>query len=401
MAVAEHFPRARGSDPQPPSPEDHGSSPEDHGSSSSSSGKLRIAIVAPSLRYVGGQSVQAGLLLQHWEHDPDVRASFIPVDPLFPAGLRWAMRIPGLRTIVRTPFYLAGLWRGLRGVEVAHIFSASYSSFLVAVFPAWIIARIRGKKTLINYHSGEASNHLKGSWLARAVLKRAGRVVTPSGYLVDVFREFGLEAEAVPNIVDFSQFSYRERRPLRPHLVSTRGFHTYYCIDVVVRAFAEVKKAFPDAEIDLVGKGPLEADIRRLVLDLKLSGVNFCGVASRQDIGRYYDRADIFINASRLDNMPVSILEAFASGTPVISTSPEGMRYLVEDGRTGMLCDPGDFAALAQNVSRVLREPQLALRLSSNALEDLRRYKWDTVRKKWLNVYRALMAAPADVVATR
>jgi glycosyltransferase involved in cell wall biosynthesis len=136
-------------------------------------------------------------------------------------------------------------------------------------------------------------------------------------------------------------------------------------------------------------------------LDLKLSGVNFCGVASRQDIGRYYDRADIFINASRLDNMPVSILEAFASGTPVISTSPEGMRYLVEDGRTGLLCDPGDFAALAQNVLRVLREPQLALRLSSNALEDLRRYKWDTVRKKWLNVYRALMAAPADVVATR
>jgi glycosyltransferase involved in cell wall biosynthesis len=56
---------------------------------------------------------------------------------------------------------------------------------------------------------------------------------------------------------------------------------------------------------------------------------------------------------------------------------------------------------LAQNVLRVLREPQLALRLSSNALEDLRRYKWDTVRKKWLNVYRALMAAPADVVATR
>jgi glycosyltransferase involved in cell wall biosynthesis len=210
-----------------------------------------------------------------------------------------------------------------------------------------------------------------------------------------------LVAEAVPNIVDFSQFSYRERKPLRPHLVSTRGFHPYYCIDVVVKAFAEVKKVFPDGQLDLVGKGPLEADIRRLVSDLKLSGVNFCGVSSRQEIGKYYDRADIFINASRLDNMPVSILEAFASGTPVISTSPEGMRYLVEDGRTGLLSDPGDSAALAQNVLRVLRDPQLALCLTSNAVEELRRYRWETVREQWLNVYRALLAVPAGVVATR
>ena len=390
MSVAEHLSRVSGPDPQAPLSREDGSS---------SSRPLRVAIVAPSLRYVGGQSVQADLLLQHWKHDPDVRASFIPVDPLFPAGLRWVLGIPGLRTIVRTPFYIAGLWRGLRDIDVAHIFSASFSSFLVAVLPAWLIARMRGKKTLINYHSGEARNHLKGSWLARTVLKRASPVVTPSGYLVDVFREFGLSAEAVPNIVDFTQFSYRERKPLRPHLVSTRGFHPYYCIDVVIKGFAEVKKAFPDAQLDLVGKGPLEAEIRRLVSDLKLSGVNFCGVASRQEIGKFYDQADIFINASRLDNMPVSVLEAFASGTPVISTSPEGMRYLVDDGRTGLLCEPGDFVALAEHVLRVLRDPGLASSLSSNAVEELRRYRWEAVREQWLTVYRALVQTRTSVGA--
>ena len=390
MSVAEHLSRVSGPDPRTPLSREGGSS---------SPRPLRVAIVAPSLRYVGGQSVQADLLLQHWKHDPDVRASFIPVDPLFPAGLGWVLGIPGLRTIVRTPFYLAGLWRGLRDIDVAHIFSASFSSFLVAVLPAWLIARMRGKKTLINYHSGEARNHLKGSWLARTVLKRASRVVTPSGYLVDVFREFGLSAEAVPNIVDFTQFSYRERKPLRPHLVSTRGFHPYYCIDVVIKGFAEVKKAFPDAQLDLVGKGPLEAEIRRLVSELKLSGVNFCGVASRQEIGKFYDQADIFINASRLDNMPVSVLEAFASGTPVISTSPEGMRYLVEDGRTGLLCEPGDFVALAEHVLRVLRDPRLASSLSSNAVEELRRYRWEAVREQWLTVYRALVQTRTSVGA--
>src|SRR5947209_20285697 len=102
MAVAEHFSRTQGPDPRLGLPEDYGLSSSL--SEQLRSGKLRIAIVAPSLQYVGGQSVQADLLLQHWEHDPDVQASFIPVDPLFPAGLQWAMRIPGLRPIVGTPF---------------------------------------------------------------------------------------------------------------------------------------------------------------------------------------------------------------------------------------------------------------------------------------------------------
>jgi glycosyltransferase involved in cell wall biosynthesis len=359
---------------------------------------LRVAIVAPSLAYVGGQSVQADLLLRHWRGDSEIQASFIPVDPSFPAGLRWVARVPGLRTMVRTPFYLVGLWRGLRDVDVAHIFSASYASFLIAVVPAWWVARMRGKKTLINYHSGEARDHLQHSSIARTVLKRADLVVTPSAYLVDVFKEFDLAAEPVPNIVDFSQFTYRPRKPLRPHLVCTRGFHTYYSVDVAVKAFALIQKEFPDAQLDLVGGGPLESRVRQLVTEMKLSGVNFCGVVSRQEIGKYYDGADIFINASRLDNMPVSILEAFASGTPVISTSPEGMRYLVDHGRTGLLSEPGDPEALAENVLRVLRDPQFGLRLAANAMEELRRYRWESVREQWLHSYRALVPQKGSVV---
>ncbi len=358
---------------------------------SSTRRKLRVAIVGPSLRYVGGQSVQADLLLRHWKADPDLQVRFIPVDPQFPAGLRWVRRIPFLRTIVRTPFYVASLWRGLANCDVAHIFSASYSSFLVAPLPAWFIARMRGKKTLINYHSGEARNHLKGSKIARAVLKRADRVVSPSGYLVDVFREFGIGAESVPNIIDFSQFTYRQRSPLRPHLVCTRGYHPYYAIDVVIKAYVQVKKQYPDAQLDLVGSGSLEGEMRRLVSDLHVSGVNFCGVASREEIGRHYDQADIFINGSRLDNMPVSVLEAFAAGTPVITTAPEGMRYLVEDGRTGLLSEVGDPGALAGNVLRILRDPDLARRLVSNAFEQLPKYHWEQVREQWLSVYRELV----------
>ncbi len=351
----------------------------------------RVCIVAPSLHYVGGQSVQADLILRHWQNDPDIDIRFLAVDPPLPRALAWAERIPGLRTILREPIYFWHLWRGLKDVDVAHIFSASYWSFLLAPAPAWLFVKMRGAKALINYHSGEARDHLQRFRSAKFVLSRVDKIVVPSGYLVDVFREFGLPASAVPNIVDLSQFRYRERNPLRPHLVCTRGFSAYYSVDVVVRAFAEVKKEYPAAKLDLVGNGPLENDIRKLVADLNLTGVNFTGVASRQEIGKYYDQADIFINASWLDNMPLSVIEAFASGTPVVTTSPECMPYLVKHERTGLLSPVGDEKALAANVIRLLRDPALAARIAQNARAESTNYTWEAVREQWLNTYRGLM----------
>jgi glycosyltransferase involved in cell wall biosynthesis len=353
-------------------------------------GKLRVSIVAASLNYVGGQSVQADLLMRNWQKDVAVEAALIPIDPAYPRGLGWVRRFPLLRTMVREPLYLAALWRGLKNTDIAHIFSASYWSFLVAPVPAWLMARLRGKKVLIHYHSGEARDHLRRFRTAAPILKRVDAIVVPSQYLVDVFHEFGLVSKAIPNLVDVSQFSFRLRKPLLPRLVCTRGFHRYYGIDMVVRAFAEVQRAFPEAHLDLVGGGPLEPEIRSLVKRLGITGITFAGVASRHKIGEYYDRADIFINASRLDNMPVSILEAFAAGTPVVSTAPEGMHHLVEHERTGLLSATDDPIELAQSVIRVLQDPELAEDLAINARDELRNYSWDVARGQWLELYSSL-----------
>ena len=350
----------------------------------------RVAIVAPSSRYIGGQSVQAELALSHWRRDSELTAFLIPIDPEFPHGLKWTESIPVLRTIVRQPFYLLSLWQGFAHADIAHIFSASYWSFLLAPTPAWLIARLRGKKTVLHYHSGEGRDHLRRFRSARFVLARVERLIVPSPFLVEVFREFGIQAQAVPNFVDLSQFVFRDRRPLRPHLLCTRGFHPYYRVDHVVHAFAEIRREFPSAHLDLVGAGPLEREIRELVAQLALDGVNFCGAASRREIARFYYQADIFINASALDNMPVSVLEAFASGTPVVSTAPEGMQYLVEHERTGLLSKPGDVGLLAQNMIRLLRDPEFARGMAANARQECERYSWGAVRNQWLEIYRTL-----------
>lgn len=315
------------------------------------SNKLKVAIIAPSLRYVGGQAVQADLLMRLWKNDPDVEVSFLAIDPPLPGALAWAESIPGLRTILREPIYFLHLWYGLREIGIAHIFSASYWSFLLAAAPAWFFSKLHRNKSIINYRSGEARDHLQRFRSGKFVLSRVDKIVTPSSYLVDVFREFGLRAIVVPNVVDLAQFRYRERNPLRPHLICTRGFFEYYSVDVVVKAFAEVKREYPQALLDLVGGGPLESAIRRQVGALELTGVTFTGGVSRQQIGKYYDQADIFINATWLDNMPISLIEAFRAGMPVVSTSPESIPYLVKHECTGLLSKVGDEKALAANPS--------------------------------------------------
>jgi len=352
--------------------------------------KLRIALVGPSLRYVGGQSVQADLLIRHWRNDQDVESFFVPIDPPLAPPMTWCLKVPYLRTLVREPVYIRNLYRELRNADIVHAFSASYWSFLLAPAPALIIGHRLGKKVIINYRSGEAADHLRRFPRAVRLLASADARVVPSGYLKRVFAEFGLGADVVPNLVDTSQFTFRVREPLRPRLICPRGFHPYYRVDLVVRAFRKIKQAYPDATLCLLGNGPVEGEIRGLVDELKLSGVEFPGPVGRLAIGSYYDRSDIFINASYVDNMPVSVLEAFGAGTPVVTTSPEGIRYVVEDGRTGLLCAPGDWERLADNVIALLRKPDLARCLAQNAFNESKRYVWEALRPQWLRLYHSL-----------
>ncbi len=352
------------------------------------SNHLQVVIVAPSMRQVGGQAVQAELLLKHWKYEPGVCATFVPIDPEFPAMLRWAGSVPLLRTIVRLPFYVRSLWRAMDGSDVAHVFSASYWSFWLAPVPAWLVARWRGKGVVLHYHSGEAQDHLERSWTARWMLRRMRHRAVPSSYLQDVFAKFGITTKVVPNVVDLSQFGFRSREPLQPVLLCTRGCEPYYAVDDVVRAFARVQDVHPEAALILVGGGSREGEVRSLVKELKLSNVEFCSKVPREAIGSYYDRADVFINGSVLDNMPVSILEAFAAGLPVVSTAPDGIRRLVDHERTGLLSPPRDWKALAENVLRLLNQPGLAQTLAKNGREQVSHYSWSAVRPHWLQLYR-------------
>jgi len=146
----------------------------------------------------------------------------------------------------------------------------------------------------------------------------------------------------------------------------------------------------PAARLYLVGKGKEERCLRRLITELHLHDVEFSGAISRDRIPEMYANADIFINASRGDNMPVSILEAFASGMPVVTTAAGGIPQMVTHEVTGLLSEVGDYEGLANNALRLLEVPILAQRLAQNAHEAAKQCSWSAVRTRWLEVYQSL-----------
>src|SRR5215212_9959771 len=189
---------------------------------------LHVAIVAPTLRILGGQAVQAGRLLDAWRGDPDVCAWLVPINPVPPGPLRHFTRVKVLRTIATQLTYWPLLVRELRRADVVHVFSASYYAFLLATVPAVLVARALGKPVVMNYRSGEAPDHLRRSAIARAVLRGVDCNAVPSAFLQTVFSSFGIRAVIVPNIIDLERFAFRRKEPLHPRLLSTRNFEGLY-----------------------------------------------------------------------------------------------------------------------------------------------------------------------------
>lgn len=361
-------------------------SPADRSAAERTSVKPKVALVAASLDIVGGQGVQARALVNSLKRD-GYTMRFIPVNPAFPRGLGWVRRMRYLRTFLNQALYLPGLL-ALRHVDVVHVFSASYWSFLLAPLPAMLAARAFGKRIVLHYHSGEAGDHL-ANWgvLVHPGLRLADEIVVPSGYLREVFARHGYTARVIRNVVDTTRFRFRRRVPLKPRLLSVRNFERHYRVDVVLQAFAAVKVRYPEATLTLAGEGSEQEYLRRMARLAGPEGIHFVGRVERTRMPELYDRADIFVNASVVDNQPVSILEAFAAGLPVVTTATGDIATMVVDGETGLIVKPDDPAATAEAVIHLLENSAEAERIAQQATEEAGRYTWRHVRQAWEEVY--------------
>ncbi len=214
-------------------------------------------------------------------------------------------------------------------------------------------------------------------WALRAsrtsALRRAALVLSPSGYLREIAVGWGLDpgrVTVVPNPA-----------PRVPELPPRGQLRDELAVDGFVLAFAgrltaqkalevafDALREVPRSTLLLLGDGPERGSLERAASERGLHGrVRFLGAGSRDDVLRLFRAADAALLTSAWENLPHTVLEALAVGTPVIATAVGGVPEVVRDGENGILVAAGDAGAVAAAVQRLVSEPGLREQLAAAA----------------------------------
>ena len=354
----------------------------------------RLGLVAPLPPPFGGMSNQARQLTRLLSEE-GINVEVVRVNAPYWPG--WIARLRGVRAVSRLLPYLWRLWRMAGRVQLVHVMANSGWSWHLFAAPAVWIAWLRGVPVLLNYRGGEAENFFNKSFrTVQPTLVKAAAVVVPSAFLEGVFHKFGVTTHVVPNVIDLQRFSARATAPGNrieaPHFIVTRNLEPIYDNATAIRAFSRVRRQKSAARLTIAGSGPDLAKLQTLAGELGMAdAVTFTGKLDNERMVGLYQQADVMMNPSLADNMPISVLEALASAVPVVSTDVGGVPFLVEDGKSALLVPPGNDAAMADAVLRLLNDAKLRQGLIQEGLEVAKQFAWPIVRERLLPLYQGLL----------
>ena len=256
------------------------------------------------------------------------------------------------------------------------------------------------------FHAFAESN--LGYFYARPLLqplveKLDARIAVSPAAAEFVGRYFGGEYEVIPNGIELARYGadvaplpqYRDGRPTILFVgrfnEPRKGFR------YLLRAFPLVREQFPDARLLVVGRG----DTRRYQDFLEsrdVRGVEFAGYIDNDELPRYYKSCDLFCAPStKGESFGLILLEAMASGRPVVASRIPGYTGVVEHGRDGWLVTPQDPTALALALVRLLADRELRNKVAAAGQRTARRYAWPEIARRVLAVYRGQRAAAPRV----
>ena len=230
------------------------------------------------------------------------------------------------------------------------------------------------------------------NWVKRT-FQRADVFVSPSNYLAHFFSDWGYLVHVIPNLLTLSDYPHRLRSQIQPNLIWMRSFHSIYHPEMAIRVLQQLQYRFPDVKMTMAGSD------KGLLPKLKIMAIE-CGLGTKIEFAGFLDlpgkqkqfaRHDIYLNTNRVDNMPVSVMEAAAFGLPIVATRVGGIPYLLEHEQTGLLVEDGNAAEMAAAVTRLLTNPELVQHLSRNGRILAEKCSKENVLHEWDKLIRQVL----------
>lgn len=269
----------------------------------------------------------------------------------------------------------------------------STSAFLFA----WTSARLArwvGLRYIPILHGGDLPKRATQSPAkVETYLSKAYRVVCPSPYLRGAMEQVvPLEYRIIPNAIDIADYAFKQRNKLPKggfKLLWVRSFHQIYDPALAVDVLKALHdRGYRQTSLCMVGPdkdGSME-EVRLLADGFRISSfLKITGMMSKTDWLELSTGHDVFINTSRIDNTPVSIIEALALGLPVVSTNVGGISHLLEDGKNALLVEPNNADAFVDAILS-FEDSRLYSRLSKEARVLAEEFSWANVARQWKEV---------------
>lgn len=280
-----------------------------------------------------------------------------------------------------------GLLREGKKFDVFHIHTCSGGGFLTAVMGI-LVGRSLKKRIVLTYHGGDGRRFFeKRTRLVKWFLHRTDVNIALSGFLGSVFDDFDIPHVVIPNIIELDASRFKLREIIKPNFISIRTLSPLYNIECIIKAFQIVKSKLPVATLTIVGDGPSRVELENMVAERQIKDVVFVGRVPNSQIYGYLEKSDIMLSAPKIDNMPVSILEAFNAGLLVISSNVGGVPYMIEDSVNGLLFESDNHVMLAEKMVEAVENSEASMKMIRNANECVRKYSWDRIKNQLLKVY--------------
>jgi len=284
------------------------------------------------------------------------------------------------------------LLRRRRAIDIVILHVYGGPSFVVEDI-ASRIAKRSGHRLIQLLHGGALPEFMERFplWTAR-VLKRADAIIAPSPYLARAVGARGFSCDVIPNVIDIRRYPYRPRCDVAPRLFWMRTFHPVYNPLMAIRVLERLRADHPEATLNMAGQDKgMRAEVEQCARQRGVDkAVRFPGFLGMADKVREAAEADIFINTSHVDNMPVAVIEAGALGLPVVSTTVGGIADLLTDGETALLIRDDDAEGMVAAIRRLLKDPGLAGRLSAAGRRLAEKSGWEQVRPRWERLFSSL-----------